>query len=168
MKSSYEERAEKFIHQIYDYIVDCADEDQFEEAVAWFNITHHRKVHFSHGLTRVCFITSDYVVKYDFGSFHDLERFGTCESEIRMYELAEREGFGYLFAKPTLVVYRGKRFMIMPRVYGIGKYDYDADEYLTVDEADWVLDHVYDLHNHNYGWKNGHPVIFDYACCLYT
>lgn len=167
MSNSYKVRAEKFIHQIYDYIVNCDSEEEFEEAVAWFNLAHHRKVYFSHGLTRVCFITSDYVVKYDFGTFRDLGRFGTCESEIRMYEFAEQAGFGYLFAEPTMVEYKGKRFMIMPRVYGIGRYDYDADEYLTYEEYEWIHDRVYDLHNQNYGWKNGHPVIFDYACsCL--
>lgn len=164
MRNTYEVRAEKFIHQIFDYIVNCTNEEQFEEAIAWFNAFHHRKVRFSHGLTRVCFITSDYVVKYDFGTCRDAYEFGTCIDEVRMYAIAEKDGFAHLLAKPTMVEYMGHSFCIMPRIYGIGKYDEDVDWYLEGAECDWVLDHIYDCHNQNYGWKHGHPVIIDYAC----
>ena len=164
MRNSYEVRAERFIHQIYDYICDCKTLRQFESAVFWFNKDHNRKVTFSHGLTRVCFITSDYVVKYDFGTKHNISDFGSCESEIRMYECAERAGFAYLLAKPTPVRYHGKTFCIMPRIYGIERRDEDVNYFLTEEENDWIIDHIFDLHNQNYGWKNRRPVIFDYAC----
>ena len=32
------------------------------------------------------------------------------------------------------------------------------------DERDFVMENFGDMHSANYGWKNGHPVIFDYAC----
>lgn len=164
MRNTYEVRAEKFIHQIFDYIVNCINEEQFEDAVAWFNFTHHRNVRFAHGLTRVCFITSDYVVKYDFGTYRDTREFSTCIDEVRMYAIAEKDGFAHLLAKPTMVEYMGHSFCIMPRIYGIGKYDEDVSWYLEGAEYDWVNEHIYDCHNQNYGWKNRHPVIFDYAC----
>jgi hypothetical protein len=68
-----------------------------------------------------------------------------------------------LFAKISRYDYNGTAFYIMPRIHGVGKTDWDADEYLTEDENDWVYEHVCDLHNGNYGWKDGHVVIFDYA-----
>lgn len=164
MGNTYEIRAEKFIHQIFDYIDGCKQLSQFEKAVRRFNADHNRKVKFAHGLTRVCFITSDYVIKYDFGTERNLGRFGTCRNEVQTYALAERDGFAYLLAKPTMIEYKEKWFCIMPRINGIEKYSYDVNYYLTNEENDWVSDHIYDLHNGNYGWKNRHPVIIDYAC----
>lgn len=164
MRNPYEVRAEKFIHQIYGYIHGCRTWRQFEIAVSKFNMDYGRKVRFAHGLTRVCFITSDYVVKYNFGSDRNLVTFGTNADEIATYKLAEEANFSYLFAKPTLVSYMATEFCIMPRVYGIGRYDEDANEFLTEEENEWVMEHVGDLHNHNYGWKGGRPLIFDYAC----
>lgn len=164
MKTSYEVRAEKFLHQFYDYIAHCDSWHQFEKAVRHFNYDHRRHVVFAHGLTRVCFITSDYVIKYDFGSYRNVHDFGSCADEVRLYALAEKEGFAHLLAKPTMVEYMGHTFCIMPRIPGIGKYQYDVYEYLAGDECDWVMEHIYDAHNQNYGWKEGHPVIIDYAC----
>jgi hypothetical protein len=112
----------------------------------------------------VCFITSDYVIKYDFGSYRNVHDFGSCADEVKLYALAEKEGFAHLLAKPTMVEYMGHSFCIMPRIPGIGKYQYDVYEYLVGDECDWVMEHIYDVHNQNYGWKEGHPVIIDYAC----
>lgn len=164
MRNSYEVRAERFIHQIYNYICDCKTVRQFEKAVYRFNIDHNRKVMFSHGLTRVCFITSDYAVKCNFGSDYDLSCFGGCLSEMAVYDEAVKDGFAYLFAKPTMISYDSHDFCIMPRIYGIGRYEEDAYDFLTDAENDWVCEHICDLHNGNYGWKNGRPVIFDYAC----
>ena len=165
MRNDYEVRAERFIHQIYDYIRDCKTLRQFESAVYRFNDDYNRKVMFSHGLTRVCFITSDYVVKYNFGTEHHIRDFGGCDDEVRMYAIAERDGFAYLLAKPTMVEYMGHSFCIMPRIYGIERYEKDVECYLKGAEYNWVSAHIYDCHNQNYGWKHGHPVIFDYACC---
>lgn len=165
MRNSYEIRAEKFIHQIFDYICDCENWHQFKVAVTRFNLVHGRSVRFAHGLTRVCFITADYVVKYDFGTERNIHDFGTCNDEVRMYAIAKKDGFAHLLAKPTMVEYMGHSFCIMPRIYGIGKYDEDVGWFLEGAEYDWVNEHIYDCHNQNYGWKNHHPVIFDYACC---
>ena len=164
MKNDYEVRAEKFIDQFHSYIDNCESLSDIRRAVIRFNREHHRKVKFAHGLTRVAFITSDYVVKFDFGYAEDKRTFGSCYDEVDVYDLAVEAGMDYLFAKPTLVTMFGKTFCIMPRIYGIGKRTNDVDWYLTSEEVDWVYKYVCDIHNQNYGWKNGRPIIFDYAC----
>lgn len=163
MRNTYEVRAEKFIHEIFNYICDCEEVEDYQWAVNCFNFDHHRKVGVANGLTRVVLITSDYVVKIDCGSCYNINTFGGCANEFDIYEQAEADGFEYLFAKPTAVYYRGKFFCVMPRVNGIGRKDDDADWYLTPSECDWVCERVFDMHNGNYGWKDGHPVLFDYA-----
>jgi hypothetical protein len=158
-KNSYEERAKRFIAQIFPYLDECYDHEEREYAVAQFNEDYHRKVFYTHGMSRYALVTSDYVVKVDYQA----TRWGNCEDEMELYEEAERDGFAYLFAKISRYDYEGVSFYIMPRIYGIGRFFYDADEYLTAEESDWCWDHVRDLHNENYGWKNGHVIIFDYA-----
>ena len=168
MKSNYEVRAQKFIRLIYDYLTECVDTYDFEIAVESFNHNHHRHVMFSHGLTRVALITSDYVVKIDYDAYQ-VRRFGGGENECAFYRIAEQEGYGYLFAKVSRYQYRDITFYIMPRIKGIGRYEEDATEFMTDEENDWCFDHgLCDLHNFNYGWKNGHIIIFDYGANAYS
>ena len=163
MRNTYEVRAEKFIHEIFNYIRDCEEVEDYQWAVNHFNFEHHRKVRVANGLTRVALITSDYVVKIDCGSCYNINTFGGCANEFDIYEQAKDDGFEYLFAKPTAVCYCGKSFCVMPRIRGIGRKEYDADWYLSAEECDWVCERVFDMHNGNYGWKDGHPVLIDYA-----
>lgn len=164
MKGTYEERAKKFIAQIYPLLKNAYNSHSSREAVVnSFNHWYHRNVKYAHGLTRYALITSDYVVKVDYDA-HYVERYGGCEKELQFYAQAEADGFSYMFAKITLYQYEGVNFYIMPRIHGIGRHEYDADEYMTPEEYDWCLDHnLSDLHNGNYGWKDGHIVIIDYA-----
>lgn len=165
MRNSYEVRAQKFIREFFPFIDGCVDFLDYEEATYDFMIEHpHRKVAFDHGMTRVVFITSDYVVKIDY-SEENIEKFGGGEKEIAFYEMAEREGMAYLFAKISRYDFNGKRFYIMPRVKGIDEDRWeDAWHYMTDEETDWCLDHnLYDLHCKNYGLHNGKVTIFDYG-----
>lgn len=159
MRSNYEDRAKQFIQQIFPYIEDCETHDERLEAVLTFNSQNHRKVKYAHGSSRYALISSDYVVKVDYR--HTC--WGTSEDEIELYNEAVQDGFEYLFAKISRYQYRDRYFYIMPRIEGVGSTPWDADEYLEEDEADWCWYHVCDLHNENYGWKNGHVVIIDYA-----
>ena len=110
MRNSYEVRAERFIYQLYPYIQNCECYYDFDKAIKFFNIRNRRKVIFAHGLTRVAFITSDYVVKMTFGRQDYINNFGDCEAEYHMYKRAERDGFDYLLAKPTLLEYNNIKF----------------------------------------------------------
>lgn len=164
--SSYEVRAQKFIRQIFDFIYECKEIEDYEDAVSAFNYRYNRKVIVDHGLTRIVLITSDYVVKIDYSD--NVRRFGGGMQEYNFYQMAEREGFEYLLAKITPYEYRGMTFYIMPRIKGIMRYDEDAYEYMTQAENDWCDAHnLYDLHCKNYGWAHGHVVIVDYGANEY-
>lgn len=165
---TYEERAKSFIELLFPMIKDC-DEDVWDyiKATEKFNATYKRNVQCRHGLARVAFITSDYVVKFDYD--HDETTvIGGCEDEIKIYAIAERHGFDYLFAKITRYRYNGKTFYIMPRIRGVGSKDYCggyADEYMTEKEREFCDSlNLTDLHPFNYGFRNHHVCLVDYAC----
>ena len=164
---NYEDRAKDFIKMLFPLIDDCQDVWDFREAVAMFNRLYTRKVRCNNGIARVAFISSDYVVKLEYDP-HEVRCVGGGENEVSMYAIAEREGFAYLFAKVTPYDYCGKRFYIMPRIHGIGRYEYDyADEHMTEAECEFCDRHqISDLHCNNYGFRNGHVCIIDYACRL--
>ena len=164
IKSSYEVRARRFIEQFYGYICDCHSTGDFYDAVEAFNRAYHRKVYCSNGCTRIAFITSDYVIKIDMPDIYEDDKiFGTCEDEIEFYNYAKNCGYEYLFAKIELYKYNNMTFYIMPRIYGVGYKNGHAEDYLEDEEYDFVHNYCSDTHNENFGFKNGHVVIIDYA-----
>ena len=166
IRSSYEVRAQKFIREIFPFICGCEECEDYEFGMYNYLIEHPRRnVIFDHGMTRVVFITSDYVVKIDY-SEKNIARFGGGEKEILFYETAENEGFGYLFAKISRYIYKGHTFYIMPRVNGISEDRWeDAWWYMTDEENQWCSQHgLFDLHAKNYGLVNGKVKIIDYGC----
>lgn len=166
MKNSYETRAQKFIQQIYPYIQYCTSYRDFYEQIECFNYKNKRHVAMSYGLTRIAFITSDYVIKINWAKHSENFRlFGDCESEIDLYAQAEQDGFEYLFAKIERYEYMEHVFYIMPRIYGIGRKSENAQYFMSEEEKNWLDKYnVEDLHYQNYGWKDDHVVIIDYAC----
>ena len=163
MRKSYEERARKFLEKIYPYIQNCKDNFDFSLAIRNFNHDCKRNVKCSYGSTRIVMICSDFVIKVDYNGW-GAGQFGSSKDEVRMYRQAKKDGFEYLFAKITPVRKGYNRtFYIMPKINGIGKKEYDADYYLEGDEYDYIYENIGDLHNHNYGWKDGHIVMIDYA-----
>jgi len=164
MLNPIEVRAAKFLAMLLPYLEDCFDTESLAWAVDAFNRDYHRAVRFEHGLTRAVFITSDYVVKFDFGRQNDIDRFGGCESECSLYAEAKREGYAYLFAEIHRICVGGKVAYCMPRVRGIGRGEDDVWMYLSEEECDWLNDHgVGDVHYMNYGFRNNRPCIIDYA-----
>ena len=164
MKNDYRIRAMRFIEQVYPYIENC-DNDPFtcRRAIMRFNATRSRRVIVAHGVSRIALITSDYVIKFDYDS-EEVERVGGNESEEKFYAFAKKYGFSHLFAETTSYAYGNKIFYIMPRINNIGKYESDVYWFLNTEDRDFVRDYLYDMHNFNYGWKDGYPVIIDYAC----
>lgn len=163
MKSNYVARAKKFLEQVYPYIKDCEDEWDLDKALRKFNQDYHRKVQTNSGSTRVVMITSDYVIKYDYDGWGK-GTWGTCKDEVRMYRKAKRDGYAHLFAEITPVrANYNKTFYIMPRINGVGRYEDDAIEYVDGNEFMYLYHNVNDLHNGNYGWKDKHIVMIDYA-----
>ena len=168
MKTDYITRAKKFIKDIYPYIMNIRTSPfQYIRAIETFNAIHSRKVEVAHGVSRIALITSDYVVKIEYNE-EEVTRVGGCESEMAFYEFAQSQGFEYLFAKITLFEYNGRKFYIMPRVQGIGRFEYSyAEDVTTGTESSFLRSYLYDLHDENYGWYNGHVVIIDYACNVF-
>lgn len=163
MKSNYIERAKKFVPVVYSILNSAFDLEEVEECVDDFNFYNKRKVIFTHGLTRMAFITSDYVIKFDYDP-EASEMWGGSENEIEIYQEAKRDGMAYLFAEITRYYYGEYVFYIMPRIHGVGNKFDDAPKFMTDYENEWCIDHgIHDLHNHNYGWRNRHVCLIDYA-----
>lgn len=165
---SYIERAQDFIQHIYPFIEDVQyDVYNLGYAIDQYNQRFNRKVLFRHGISRIALITSDYVIKYNFDE-SQVACVGGCEDEMRIYSIAKREGFAHLFAEITRFMFDNKCFYIMPRINGIGKYEWDyADNFMTEEEEKFCNSlHITDLHCNNYGFHNGHVCLVDYACGL--
>lgn len=164
MKNDYITRAKKFI-PVLDKMLSDDFKNKFliQQYILAYNYTHRRNVIFSHGLTRYAFITSDYVIKIDYDEY-EVENFGGCEQEYELYQNAVADGMDYLFAEITPFMYNNKIYYIMPRIKGIGKTDYDATYYMDRKERRWCRSYdLMDLHYLNYGWRNKHICIIDYA-----
>ena len=164
MKNDYITRAKKFIP-----VLDKMLSDDFKNKyliqlyIQAYNYTHRRNVIFSHGLTRYAFITSDYVIKIDYDEY-EVENFGGCEQEYELYQNAVADGMDYLFAEITPFMYNDKVYYIMPRIKGIGRTENDAMRYMNRKERQWCRSYdLMDLHYLNYGWRNKHICIIDYA-----
>ena len=162
---SYEERAKDFIQEVFPYISKSLSPYETRWSIDDFNAEHNRKVIVSNGIARIALITSDYVVKFDYDP-DNVKEVGGGEAEISMYAEAERDGFAYLFAKVTRYEYHGRKFYIMPRINGISDENYHyAEHYMTETERKWCRQHhLTDLHCNNYGFRNGHVCVVDYAC----
>ena len=164
IKNDYKVRAFNFLKVLYPYIEEYLDKPyRCIWAVETFNKEKHRKVSVSWGSVRVAFITSDYVIKYDYDK-HNARIYGGCEDEEEFYSFAKKEGFGSLFAEISSFEYMGHTFYIMPRINMRASQEGErAEYYLDGDERDFVDEYLYDLHEENFGWKNNHVIIFDYA-----
>lgn len=160
---SYIERAQDFITEILPIIGNEMDPWTLESIMDKFNRDNHRRVLVRSGSARVAFITSDYVVKFDYDE-EEVEEIGGCENEIYLWQLAQAEGFSHLFAEITRIEIKGRNFYIMPRIYGIGTGHGLGWGYMTESEKNWCQNHsLTDLHRSNYGFRKGHICIVDYA-----
>lgn len=169
MKTSYIIRAKKFLKQIYPYIKDyLEDEFYIRSQVEKYCEKHsNRYINISSGSARIALITSDYVIKWEYDT-ESVDEIGGNNSEVEMYEIAKKEGYEYLLAEPTPVTIDEKNFLIMPKILHTGPwygktYKNDLSTYLTADESTWLNNKIQDLHLYNWGFKNNHPVIVDYA-----
>lgn len=165
MKSSIEQRATKFVHDIYPFIKNCKSVGDYIERVAIYNKVTHRKVKVCNGAVRVCFVLSDYCVKIDFNAY-GADCYGGCEDEYNFYKYAEEVGYDYLFAYINKIEVCGRTWYVMERINNTCSEDYEweyAENLVDVDECAWLQQNCQDLHNNNFGFKNGRVVIVDYA-----
>lgn len=161
---NYEERAKDFIKEIFPYIANYMESPwSMRHCIKEFNQEKSRNVKMRAGCARIALLTSDYVVKFDYDK-EEAGAIGGCANEVYMYDIAEREGFAYLFAKITHVIYQNHDFYIMPRIEGVDDCNGSAWHHMTATEAKWCRDHsITDLHDGNYGFRDNHVCIFDYG-----
>lgn len=167
MKTPYTYRAEKFIKILFPYIQkelekEVRSKDDIRACVEVFNNEKKRKAIFDSGVSRMVFISSDYVVKVD---FKEKSWAGTSEDEYKMYLFARQKGFDHLFAPSTRIEYYGYFFYIMPRVHDIDKWRNEDDFYreLNEEECDFISDFINDIHGGNFGYLHQKLVLIDYA-----
>lgn len=163
MKSSYVDRAQKFVQEMAEYVSNWKNLSHIGYGLSQYAYDHpRRKVNMYNGLSRVAIITSDYVIKVDYTND---DTFGTCETEYNVYQTAKQDNMESLFAAVDKYEYNGICFYIMPRIHGVGTKWQDADCYMTEEEIKWCAKHyLWDLHYQNYGFRNGHVCLIDYAC----
>lgn len=166
--NNYVVRAMKTLNVLEEYIADADTLRKVWNGVSLFNHRYHRAIDVKNGATRIALITSDYVIKFDREDLdmwddNALDTFGGCEQELDFYKYANQKGFGYLFAPITRVSMKSRNYYIMPRIRYIGKGDSDVTWWLDGKELDFVEEHLFDLHEKNYGFVKGRPCIIDYA-----
>ena len=170
MKKSYIERAMRMAEILSSYINSYSGIDSIYNkcsmAVKEYNIRHkHSSISLESGSTRLAFIISDYVLKVD---YQTIRSFGNSETELEAWDFIRENGMEEYFAEITKYVSKsGITFYIMPRIKHIGEYDeewfYDTLYDIDIGAYYFIEDNFCDFHEGNFGIKNGHPVIIDYA-----
>lgn len=164
--TSYVERAKKFIARIYPYLKDATCTEEVIDIVTYYNWHMKTHVECKWGATRIVLISNDYVIKFDRFDCNQSDReFGDCASEYEAYQFVKHAGYDYLFAPITEYYYKfGWIFYIMPHIYNVNATSGYAYTHVNKKEYYFLREHFNDLHEANYGWKDGHIVIIDYAC----
>lgn len=161
MKNNYIVRAQKFVMSIAPYIENANTVREYIKGVHEYLADHpNRVISTNRGISRFVMITADYVIKVDYNTDTD---FGTCEDELNNYKYVCEAGFGEYFAEITKFTYGDKDYYIMPKIGHINEEDDDVYCHCPDDLTNFLYDNFKDMHSGNYGWKNRHPVIFDYA-----
>lgn len=167
IKSDYEVRAKEFIKEFAPYLkgihVTRSNSYKVRDAVRRFNVDKKRNVKVDSGASRIVLITSDYVVKLDFGTTWA----GNSKTEMLGYQQAQKDGYEYLLAKISLYKYRNRSFFIMPRARVAATLTWQGQKKLwfklTEGEREYLRKNFEDLHDSNWGSLNGRPVLIDYA-----
>lgn len=167
IKTDYEVRAKAFIKEFAPYLkgirVTRSNSYRIYDAVRRFNVDKKRNVKVASGASRIALITSDYVVKLDFGTTWA----GNSKTEMLGYQQAQKDGYEYLLAKISLYKYCNRSFFIMPRARVAETLTWRGQKRLwnklTEDERSYIHENFEDLHENNWGSLNGKLILIDYA-----
>ena len=167
IKTDYEVRAKAFIKEFAPYLkgirVTRSNSYKIYDAVRRFNDDKKRNVKVASGASRIALITSDYVVKLDFGTTWA----GNSKTEMLGYQQAQKDGYEYLLAKISLYKCCNRSFFIMPRARVAETLTWRGQkrlwDKLTEDERSYIHENFEDLHENNWGSLNGKLILIDYA-----
>ena len=166
MKDSYEYRSFlKLCKAIVNTCPDYYDEDIFIHWLSKYNKKNHTHFKWTCGCTRFVVLGDTIVLKWNVTKDEEMD-WGDCETELKIYEQAVKDGFAYLFAhcEHIRVIYQD--FYFYPRIHNIGgraHCHYEIDHFCSLNEYYYITTRIGDLHDDNWGVQNGHPVIVDYA-----
>ena len=170
MKKSYIERAMHMAELLSSYMENGnkieSSYNKCRMAAFEYNKRHSRSAMcFDNGSTRFAFIISDYVLKVDYNT---IKSFGNSETELEAWNFICENGMEEYFAEITKYTSKsGITFYIMPRIKHVGEYDeeslFEALYETDIVAYSFIQDYFYDFHENNFGFKNGHPVMIDYA-----
>ena len=170
MKKSYIERAMRMAELLSSYMNSYSETmsiyNKCNMAAKEYNIRHkHSSMNVKSGSTRLAFIISDYVLKVD---YQTIKFYGSSETELEAWNFICENGMEEYFAEITKYTSKsGITFYIMPRIKHVGEYDEDwffETLYKTdIVACGFIQDNFCDFHENNFGIKNGHPVMIDYA-----
>lgn len=164
-KSSYIQRAEKFVKLLADILVGKNYKETIpvpfqREEIIWSSVCALNQKRHWHayvnrdGSTRTVIICSDYVIKMDKTSY---SRWGTSKNEYANYKLYSKTDIGKYLAPIHHVSCNGYNFYIMPKCTGVGKTSFP-------DNIQRKLDYYFDdLHSLNIAKYHGQPILIDYA-----
>ena len=170
MKKSYIERAMRMAELLSSYMENYNKNESIyvrcKMAALEYNERHSRSsMRCDNGSTRIAFIISDYVLKVD---YREIKSYGNSETELKAWDFIRKNGVEEYFAEITKYTSKsGITFYIMPRIKHVGEYDEDwffETLYKTdIVACGFIQDNFCDFHENNFGIKNGHPVMIDYA-----
>lgn len=168
---SYLENARQEMKNLADYLDTWMDSSNYWRStmrlrflIDEYNHSHNTHFIVRNGATRVVIIGSDYVIKVDYCK-QDVKNYGGCYSEWRAYSEWKDSDYGYLLCPITKIKIGHHYYYCMPRVDTIGNdMEIDnIDEYISVDEQEWIDDNFADIHNANWGMLNDKVMLIDYA-----
>lgn len=138
----------------------------------WRHTFRDSEVYVTAGMTRIVIVGNDWVVKINKPMLPRWRPFGNCRDEVRMYNKAVQDGYGWLFCRVRAMKVEHHIYYVMEKVDTVasdeGYENHIEDDFydeLGEDVIDYINDNLFDVHSDNYGFINGReePVIFDYA-----
>lgn len=165
-KDSYLFRAWEYIKSFEPHVQSWTDTDAIIKAIEKTFFHTGKNVKFDYGAVRFVLIGKDFVIKWDYDA-ECAENIGGCEDELRVYRQHMSSGYAHLLAPCSRIYWHGRYFYIMPRIGNIGGQAHLYKEiqcFVSAAEFHWLQNNIGDLHSWNWGIKDGHAVVIDYAC----
>ena len=170
MKSDYRVRAMRMVDKLYFFMGEEIDNFDtisfrvFQAKLHDFNKKYNLHVRYSYGISRLCFMCSDYVIKFDY----DVSDFGGCLSEYQNYQQVKTDGYEEYFAEITpYTIGEDCTAWIMPLIRGIG-HPYNCFRNVPKEVVCYINKNFRDIHEFNYGLRDGHMVMIDYAASAFN